>query len=126
MLINEVLILVRELIDSFDPGVIAINAISKYQQTSPFLKQMRLILKREAAISQVVFIEITLNQIISILCSDEKSTQKEAFRQLAHSYPELIHFINLPNQWQNQYYNNLLMAVSVGVVFLRTQNQKDL
>lgn len=126
VLMNEVMILIRELMDSFDPGVIAIRAISKYQLTSSILKQMCTALKREAAINNAPFIEVTLNQIKSTFSSDEKATKKEAFRRLAQIYPELIHFMNRPNHWQNEYYNNLFMAVSVGVVFLATQNQKNL
>lgn len=124
LLIDEVVILIRELIDRFGPGVIAIRAISKYQQTSSILKQMCIVLKRETAIKQIPFVEVTLNQIVSTLGKNQKATKKDAIRSLAHIYPELMQFMDRPSQWQNQYYNNLFMAVSVGVVRVNTQNQK--
>lgn len=124
--INEVVTLMRELIDCFDPGAVAVRSISKYQRTSSILQPISQVLRREATINNIPFVEVTINQIKSTLSNDEKSTKIEAFRQLAHLYPELIHFIDLPNQWQNQYYNNLIMAVSVGAALLRIQNQKPL
>lgn len=122
--INEVVTLTRELIESFDPGVIAIRGLSKYQRTSTILQSMRKVLEREALAQNVPCIEITLKQIIATFCIDEKATKREAFRQLAHIYPELVHYLNRPNHWQNEYYNNLFMAASVGAVLLRTQNRK--
>lgn len=123
-LINEAVNLMREVMDSFDPGVIAMRAISKYQRTSSILKPMCTALKREAGIKNIPLIEITLNQIISTFCNNKKATKKDVFRRLAQIYPELIHFMERPNHWQNQYYDNLFMAASVGGVLVKIQNQR--
>lgn len=126
VLINEVVTLTRELIESYHPGIIAIRAISKYQQTSSFLKQVRKALKHEAAINKVPYTEVTLNQILSRYGNNKNATKKDAFRDLVRLYPELNQFMDRPNYWQDKYYNNLFMAVAVGVFLLKTQNQKPL
>ncbi len=116
VLMNETAILIRQLIDNFEPRVIAVKAISQYQLTSSALKLITQVLKHEAEISKIPLIEISLTEIKSMLCNNEKATKEEAFRSLGNIYPELIHFMNRPNKWQNEYYNNLFTAVSVGVV----------
>ncbi len=120
---EEIIELLKELFTCFNPQLVALKAISKYQQTSVSLKGIVKLIKRRAKAEQVPAIEISHKQVKSFFEDAEKRTQKNAFQMLVLLYPELRQFFSRPNRWQNDYYRNLLSAVSVGFVCLKSLNK---
>lgn len=124
-LLREVTDILQKLFEGFAIKIVAVKAISQYQKLSPDLEKIVERIKFESAEQNLPFIEVTLEEIKSVLCKNEKATEKKAFETLLASYPELKRYWNRPNKWQNDYYAFLFSAVAVGAVYLKTHTEND-
>lgn len=124
LLRGEVGKMVQELIAFSQPEIIAVKAVSQYQKTSASLKLFVKIVKRQASANRILLAEISLEQIKTVLCNDNNSTQKKAFQNLTKMYPELRQFANRPSRWQTEYYHNLFAAAAVGVVCFKSLSKR--
>lgn len=122
---NEITEILQSLFKSFSVKIIIIKAISQYQKLSPELEKIVARIKIESEQKGLLIIEITLEQIKLALCKNERLTEKQAFKTLLISYPELKRYWNRPNKWQNDYYAFLFSAVAVGAVYLETLSESD-
>lgn len=113
------------LFQDFPIGIVVIKAISQYQKLSPDLESIVEYIKFESARKDLPIAEITIEQIKSVLCEDEKATEKKAFKALLLPYPELKRYWNRPNKWQKDYYAFLFSAVAVGAVYLKLVSKAD-
>jgi RNase H-fold protein (predicted Holliday junction resolvase) len=117
---EEVSELLLELFANFKPQLVVLRAVSKYQQTSVALREIVKFVKRQAKAREIPVTEISLEQVKSFFQDAGKDTQKRAFQTLANLYPELRQFSSRPSKWQSDYYHNLLSAVLIGVVCLKS------
>lgn len=124
-LLKEIGSILQKLFQSFSIGIVIAKAISQYQQLSPDLEQILVYIKSETIRKGLQLIEISLEQIKSVLCKSEKPTEKEAFEALLSTYPELERYWNRPNKWQDDYYAFLFSAVAVGEVYLKALTEND-
>jgi RNase H-fold protein (predicted Holliday junction resolvase) len=124
-LLREVTDILQKLFEGFAIKIVAVKAISQYQKLSPDLEKIVERIKFESAEQNLPFIEVTLEEIKSVLCKNEKATEKKAFETLLASYPELVKYWHRPNKWQNDYYAFLFSAVAVGAVYLKTHTEND-
>lgn len=120
LLLREIAAILRQLFEEFSITIVVIKAITQYQKLSPDLKRIVARIKFEADQKGLQVTGITLEQIKSVLCKDEKATEKKAFETLLADYPQLEKYWNRPNKWQNDYYAFLFSAVAVGAVYLKT------
>ena len=125
LLLREIAVILRQLFEEFSITIVVIKAITQYQKLSPDLKRIAERIKLEADQKDLQVIGITLEQIKSVLCEDQKATEKRAFETLLIDYPELKKYWNRPNKWQNDYYAFLFSAVAVGAVYLKTVSDGD-
>lgn len=118
---SEVAGLIEELIVTFKPSILAIRSISQYQKISVTIEPITRFVERQANETNIPIVKVSLAEIGLVLGMGEgRSTQKIAYDNLAVLYPELKRYLNQPNKWQTEYYNQLLAAVSVGVVCLKS------
>lgn len=117
-LLDEIAGIIKKLLESFRVKVVVTKAISQYQKLSADLKRVVRRIKFESRRVGLPVVEIKLDQIKSVLCKSEKTTEKKAFETLLESYPELKKYWNRPNKWQKDYYAFLFSAVAVGAVYL--------
>jgi len=122
-LLKEITCILQKLFEDFSIKIVVIKAISQYQKLSPDLKSIVVRIKYESGQKGLPVIDITLEQIKSVLCKSERTTEKKAFETLLVAYPELKRYWNRPNKWQNDYYAFLFSAVAIGVVFLKSRSQ---
>lgn len=122
---KEIAGIMEKLFQDFPIRIVVIKAISQYQRLSPDLESIVACIKFESEREGLQITNITIEQIKSELCEDEKATEKRAFKALLASYPELKRYWNRPNKWQKDYYAFLFSAVAVGVVYLKTINKSD-
>lgn len=114
--------LVNQLLSEFQPQIVVVRSQSKYQKLSTTVGSTIRLIEEETNARRVELVAVCLEEIRLILGTGKQSSQKSAFRNLANIYPELKQFLNRPNKAQTEYYHNLLAAVSVGVVFLRSRS----
>lgn len=124
-LLKEITIILENLFENFAIKIVAVKAISQYQKLSSDLEKIVERIKFESTEKNLQVAEITLEGIKSVLCRNEKSTEKKAFETLLVIYPELRKYWNRPNKWQNDYYAFLFSAVAVGAVYLKTHPESD-
>ena len=124
-LLAEITGILEKLFDCFQVQTVVIKAISQYQKLSPDLERIVELIKLKSVQKQLQVSVVTLEEIKSALCDNEKQTEKKAFEILLASYPELTRYWNRPNKWQNDYYAFLLSAVAVGAVYLKTLSKND-
>jgi RNase H-fold protein (predicted Holliday junction resolvase) len=125
LLLREVTGILRQLFEDFSITIVVTKAITQYQKLSPDLERIVEQIKLEADQKGLQIVRITLEQIKSVICKDEKATEKKAFETLGTDYPELEKYWNRPNKWQNDYYAFLFSAVAVGAVYLKTMYKGD-
>lgn len=123
-LYNQISKKLHRVIKRFRPQIVVIKSVSQYQKLSGELKNVVNQIKVEAGRSNLKTVEITLEQIQKEFGNHPKPTQRKIFELLLNDYPELKRFWNRPNKWQNNYYNFLFSAVTVGVAFLKTNSKK--
>jgi RNase H-fold protein (predicted Holliday junction resolvase) len=123
LLLEEITGILQKLFQSFLIDIVVIKAASQYQKLSPDLEKIVERIKSESQQRGLQVVEIMLEQIKSALCKSEKPTQKNAFKTLLTSYPELKRYWNRPSKWQNDYYAFLFSAVAVGAVYLNTLSE---
>ncbi|HEY0427476.1 MAG TPA: hypothetical protein VGC76_06695 [Pyrinomonadaceae bacterium] len=124
-LLKEIICILQKLFEDFSIKIVVTKAISQYQKLSPDLEKIVELIKFEAKQNDLQVAEITIEQIKSVLCKNENTTQKKAFKSLLASYPELKKYWNRPNKWQNDYYAFLFSAVAVGAVYLTTLSKRN-
>ena len=117
-LLDEIAGILKKLLESFRVKVVVTKAVSQYQRLSSDLERIVKRIKFESRRAGLPVVEIKFEQIKSVLCKGEKTTQKKAFETLLESYPELKKYWNRPNKWQKDYYAFLFSAVAVGAVYL--------
>jgi hypothetical protein len=115
--------LMEDLIETFDPRIIAMKSISQYQRTSLALQIISRVVRREAQTYSLPLFEISLAEVSSLVTGPATVTKRKVSAYLAEIYPELLQFMNRPSKSQTEYYNNLFMAVSVGLVCLRAGSE---
>lgn len=120
LLLREIASIIRQLFEEFSITIVVIKVITQYQKLSPDLKKIVERIKLEADQKRLQVVGITLEQIKSVICKDEKATEKKAFDTLIADYTQLEKYWNRPNKWQNDYYAFLFSAVAVGAVYLKT------
>lgn len=125
LLLREIAAILRQLFEEFSITIVVIKAITQYQKLSPDLKRIVARIRFESDQEGLQVIGITLEQIKSVICKDEKATEKKAFETLLADYPQLEKYWNRPNKWQNDYYAFLFSAVAVGAVYLKTLYKGD-
>lgn len=125
LLLREIAAILHQLFEEFSITIVVIKAITQYQKLSPDLKRIVHRIQFESDQKDLQVVGITLEQIKSVLCRDEKATEKKAFETLIEHYPELEKYWNRPNKWQNDYYAFLFSAVAVGAVYLKTLSDGD-
>ena len=118
-LLKEITGILQKLFEGFSIKIVVTKSINQYQKLSPDLIKIVERIKIESAQKGLQVIEITLEEIKSVLCKSEKATEKKAFEALLTTYPELVRYWNRPNKWQNDYYAFLFSAVAVGEVYLK-------
>lgn len=114
--------LVNQLLYEFHPQMVVVRSQSKYQKLSTTVGSAIKLIEHETNAKRVKLVTVCLEEVRLALGTAKQSSQKSAFRNLANIYPELKQFLNRPNKAQIEYYHNLLAAVSVGVVFLRSRS----
>ena len=124
-LLREITATLHQLFEEFSITIVVTKAITQYQKLSPDLKRVVAQIKLESDQKGLQVIGITLEQIKSVLCQVEKSTEKKAFETLLADYPQLEKYWNRPNKWQNDYYAFMFSAVAVGAVYLKTLSESD-
>lgn len=122
LLLEDVTGVLQKLFEGFSIKTVITKAVSQYQKLSPDLETVVERVKFEAERKGLQAVEITLEEIKSVLCKSKKGTEKKAFEMLLMSYPELKRYWNRPNKWQNDYYAFLFSAVAVGAVYLETHS----
>lgn len=125
ILLDEVTGILQKLFEGFRVKTVVTKAISQYQKLSPDLEPIVERIRFESGQKGLQVVEISLEEIKSGLCGNEKLTEKRAFKALLASYPELVRYWNRPNKWQNDYYAFLFSAVAVGAVYLKTFSETD-
>jgi RNase H-fold protein (predicted Holliday junction resolvase) len=125
LLLREIAAILHQLFEDFSITIVVIKVITQYQKLSPDLKKIVERIKFESDRKGLPVIGITLEQIKSAICKDEKATEKKAFETLLADYPQLEKYWNRPNKWQNDYYAFLFSAVAVGAVYLKTLSDGD-
>lgn len=124
-LLREVSGILRQLFEEFSITIVVTKSITQYQKLSPDIKKIVERIEFESDQKGLQVVGITLEQIKSVLCQDEKATEKKAFETLLADYPQLEKYWNRPNKWQNDYYAFLFSAVAVGAVYLKTLPERD-
>lgn len=122
---KEITRILGKIFQDFAVTVVVIKAISQYQKLSPDLERIVEHIKFEARQKGLQSAEITIEQIKLVLGKGDKPTEKQAFKMLLASHPELKRFWNRPNKWQNDYYAFLFSAVAVGLVYLKTHSESN-
>jgi hypothetical protein len=125
LLLAETTGILEKLFQGFSIKMVVTKTISQYQKLSPDLEKIVERIKLESEQRNLPVVEISLEQIKSVLCKNEKATEKRAFETLLVSYPQLEKYWNRPNKWQNDYYAFLFSAVAVGVVYLKTFSDSE-
>lgn len=120
LLLGEITDILEKLFEGFPIKIVVTKSITQYQKLSPDLERIVKRIKIESDRKGLQVIGITLEQIKSVLCKDEKATEKKAFESLLTEYPQLENYWDRPNKWQNDYYAFLFSAVAVGAVYLKT------
>ncbi len=123
LLFKEITVILQNLFDSFPVKIVVIKSVSQYQKLSANLVKIVKQIEVESKRTGLPLVEVSLEQIKSVLCNDDKTTQKRAFESLLILHPELERYWNRPNKWQNDYYAFLFSAVAVGVVYLKTHSK---
>jgi hypothetical protein len=119
-LLEEVTVILKKLFWEFSISTVVLKAVSKYQKLSFVLDKVVKRIKSECRKKGLRTVAIKIEQIKSELCKTGKPTQKEAFKKLLASYPQLKYYWDRPNKWQNDYYAFLFSAVAVGTVYLNS------
>lgn len=115
----------QEFSEHYKPTVLALKEVNQYQQTSQTLLMITDYMKIQAEKSKILFVEISLAQIRSVLDGDNKKpTKKRIFQRVAGLYPELQQYENRPSKWQRNYYAYIFSAVAVGLVCLNDLAEK--
>jgi RNase H-fold protein (predicted Holliday junction resolvase) len=125
LIFSDITEILQSHFESFSTEIVVIKAISQYQKLSPDLEKVVKHIKLKSRQNGLQVVEITLEQIKSVLSKGKKTTQKKAFKTLLVSYPELKRYWNRPNKWQNDYYAFLFSAVAVGAVYLKILSEGD-
>jgi RNase H-fold protein (predicted Holliday junction resolvase) len=123
ILLEEITDILQKLFQSFSIDIVVIKAISQYQKLSPDLERIVELIKFESGQRGLQVVDVMLEQVKFVLCKSEKPAQKNAFKTLLTSYPELERYWNRPSKWQNDYYAFLFSAVAVGAVYLKTLSE---
>jgi len=81
-LLEDVTGVLQKLFEGFSIKTVVTKTISQYQKLSPDLETVVERVKFEAAQKGLQTVEITLEEIKSILCKSKKGTEKKAFEML--------------------------------------------
>jgi RNase H-fold protein (predicted Holliday junction resolvase) len=123
--LQEISGILEKLFQDFSIKIVVAKAVSQYQKLSRDLERIAELIKSESVQKDLQLVEITLEQIKSVLVEGEKATEKKAFERLLAAYPELQRYWKRPNKWQNDYYAFLFSAVAVGAVYLKTLSENE-
>src|SRR5215213_7585319 len=74
-LLKEITCILQKLFEDFSIKIVVIKAISQYQKLSPDLKSIVVRIKYESGQKGLPVIDITLEQIKSVLCKSERTTE---------------------------------------------------
>jgi Holliday junction resolvasome RuvABC endonuclease subunit len=113
-LADEAIWIVRQLITSFGPTVVALEQLLPIQQRSLALVQLYQLLKTAIQHERLLLYEYTGTVARRYLCPSGKATKQMVSKQLITLYPELSWYICEESKWKQDYYSYLFSAVALG------------